>query len=171
MKKIVIMRHAHAQPTSFKIKIDKDRPLSIEGLRQLDQIRYQLGASLQDVSLVLCSNAKRTRQTLEGIRNLLPERLEIIYQDTLYNSNLTAIVNSLKSIKENHKNVLLVAHNPSVSDFFGSVSATTSHDSHPGFHTLDPATMVFYKGFMDLWKETTIGKLAIEDMKTFSADL
>jgi hypothetical protein len=46
------------------------------GMHELDAIRNKIKGQFEGLSLVLCSNVKRTRQTLEGIRPFLPASIK-----------------------------------------------------------------------------------------------
>ena len=53
MKKLILMRHAEAQPEQFGLN-DRDRSLSGGGMEELELIRRKLQGKLQGLQLVLC---------------------------------------------------------------------------------------------------------------------
>lgn len=114
VRRLVFMRHAEAQMIQYG-KPDKDRAITMDGMHQLDSLRQKLKGKLSEIDVVICSNAKRTRQTLDGIRGLLPTKTEIIFDDNLYNSSQETIWSIIGKTNDNHKGVLIIAHNPGLS--------------------------------------------------------
>ncbi|MCD9028028.1 histidine phosphatase family protein [Luteimonas sp. BDR2-5] len=109
MRELILLRHAHADP-ALPGQSDLDRPLSAEGLAEAESA----GRWLRDKGLVpdcvLCSPARRTRETLEavlGIVGYVDQRLdERIYEATS---------GTLAALADDHREVgrlLLVGHNP-----------------------------------------------------------
>ncbi len=109
MRELILLRHAHADP-ALPGQSDMDRPLSAEGLAEAESA----GRWLRDQGLVpdcvLCSPARRTRETLEavlGIVGYVDQRLDArIYEATS---------GTLAALADEHREVgrlLLVGHNP-----------------------------------------------------------
>jgi len=109
MRELILLRHAHADP-ALPGQADIDRPLSAEGLAEAESA----GRWLRDRGLVpdcvLCSPARRTRETLEavlGIVGYVDQRLDPrIYEAT---------PGTLAALADEHCEVgrlLLVGHNP-----------------------------------------------------------
>ena len=109
MRELILLRHAHAEPAALG-QADIDRPLSPQGLAEAEAA----GRWLRDNHLlpdrVICSPARRTRETLEAVlaqTGYVEQRLEPrIYE---------AMPGSLVSLIEQHAEVqrlLLVGHNP-----------------------------------------------------------
>lgn len=109
MRQLILLRHAHAMPPAPG-QDDADRPLSAQGVAEAEAA----GAWLLDRGLrpdrVLCSPARRTRQTLEPVLAALghvDQRLEPgIYEAT---------PGALLALADEHREVprlMLVGHNP-----------------------------------------------------------
>jgi phosphohistidine phosphatase len=63
----------------------------------------------------VCSNARRTRQTLEGIKSLLPANIEIVFDDGLYKGEQKTIWDIISEVDSKYKGIILIAHNPGLS--------------------------------------------------------
>lgn len=153
MKKLILMRHAESQPEGFGVS-DRERCLSGDGLEELERVRKKLQGQLQGLNLVLCSNVKRTRQTLEGIKALLPSSCEYAFEDGLYHAPVANLINRLQAIEDSQDFVLVVAHNPSLSDFFNLVlNATQKQSAMPKY--IPAAGIVILEGNFEKWKMAT----------------
>lgn len=112
--RIVIVRHAKSDWSDWSLT-DHDRPLAPRGIKALGRMRDHLdGGTPPD--LVLCSSARRTRDTLEGIRGALPDDVEIHVEDDLYDASAASLVDRLRRIDDTTRSVMLVGHNPSLHD-------------------------------------------------------
>ena len=114
LRRLIFMRHAEAQMTQYG-KPDKDRAITMEGMNQLEALRLKLKGKLSGVDLVICSNAKRTRQTLEGLKQLLPANAEVIFDDSLYQGDQSLIWDTISKVDSKYKGLFIIAHNPGLS--------------------------------------------------------
>ena len=114
MRRLIFMRHAEAQMPQYG-KIDKDRAITMEGMHQLEVLRLKLHGKLSGVDFVICSNARRTRPTFDGIKPLLPANIEVVFDDNLYQGEQKTIWEVISSINSKYKGILLIAHNPGLS--------------------------------------------------------
>lgn len=112
----ILVRHAHAEWPQFAGR-DFERPLTQRGV---DDARAA-GAAMRDANLepglILASPARRTRQTAE----ILCQQLQLPAQtlcfiDALYNAGPAMLEAELRKAQGDHKFMMLVAHNPGVSE-------------------------------------------------------
>lgn len=136
MPKIYIMRHADAKSIKH-FSFDRERSLSEKGREELIKIKPRLKDAFSDVSLVLCSAAVRTRETLAGIIDILPEEAKIIYSERLYNATADTLLEEINTHGDHHTHILLVGHNPGVSEFLANVP----HKISSGILGIDMLTM------------------------------
>ncbi len=111
MLTLSIVRHAKSSwgdPTL----LDVDRPLNSRGKRQAQR----LGAELQDrqifPDLVLCSAAKRARQTLKHMRKNWQTEAQIIRESRLYLASPGTIAGLLDEYGTHHHHLMIIGHNP-----------------------------------------------------------
>ena len=159
MKKLILMRHAEAQPDNIKVP-DRDRTLSGKGLKQLDDICQRLHNKVQGLDLVLCSNARRTRQTLDGIKKILPSTVQIVFEDKLYQGSAQYILERVKRIDDGFKNVLVISHNPGLENF-----AQQSKHTLPvsGFNT---CSLAFFNVHENFWMSTDFSDIELTERIT-----
>jgi phosphohistidine phosphatase len=112
---LVILRHAKAQRPADMA--DADRPLTQRGHADSAAAGAWLAARGYGPDLVLCSPAKRTRQTWRGISVALagsPEP-EVRFESELYFGSVEDALELVRQAPEAGATVLLIGHNPGVS--------------------------------------------------------
>ncbi|MCX7338582.1 MAG: histidine phosphatase family protein [Alphaproteobacteria bacterium] len=148
MKRLILMRHAQAQLEQFG-KNDRDRAITMAGMHELESIRSQLKTQLAGVELVMCSNAKRTRQTLEGIRPLLPSTTKIDYDDDLYLASYEALWQKVRTIPQQYEIAMIIGHNPAVHQFAQNISMGTN------FYGFTTCSLVICESTRNHWQQMT----------------
>ncbi len=114
MKTLCLLRHGQA---GRRIDLqDFDRPLTAAGVEAAGRIAATLrGAGLMP-DLVLCSGAKRARQTWEVLNGQLTDAeadgLTLELREELYLASETRLLIALRKLPETAGTVLLIAHNP-----------------------------------------------------------
>ncbi len=109
MRELILLRHAHAEPASPG-QADLDRPLSPEGLAEAEAAGRWLAAQKLVPDCVLCSPARRTRETMEAVLaavGYVDQRLDPSIYD--------ATSGTLAELADQHRDtdrLLLVGHNP-----------------------------------------------------------
>lgn len=154
------MRHAEAQMPQFG-KTDRDRAITIEGMQQLDMLRLKLQGKLSGVDYVVCSNAKRTRQTLEGIKPLLPANIEIAFNDNLYQSTQETIWDMINVVDNKYKGIILIAHNPGLSQAVQWIADVNGRSVRQL-----PTSGVVICSTKSPWNELSAPKLSLDDFIT-----
>ena len=126
MRELILLRHAHAEPASTG-QADLDRPLSPEGLAEAEAAGRWLAEHKRVPDCVLCSPARRTRETLEAVLaavGYVDQRLEPrIYEAT---------PGTLAELVDEHHEVdrlLLVGHTPGLDEL-----AALMHSGQSGDH-------------------------------------
>jgi phosphohistidine phosphatase len=116
MKTLLIMRHAKASWENSECS-DFERPLTQFGLQAapfMGNVIYQNG--LQP-NLIICSSAKRARQTAVLIRAVAEIKANIEYREEIYGARPATFLQIAVGIEEKHESVLFIGHNPEIEDF------------------------------------------------------
>jgi len=109
--KLHLLRHARASQNSNGLDID--RSLNNKGLAQVSALREFIKGRLHS-PVVWCSEANRTRMTLEGIKDvILP--FSIAYKADFYLCNKDVILEQLWN-NSPESELLIVGHNFGISD-------------------------------------------------------
>lgn len=114
---VYFLRHADALPENGdSIPCDEERPLSEEGKKQVERLAQALKTRNVAFDLVLTSPLKRCRETAEGLLQLLG-RAAAEANDLDYlapGGSTKKLMKYLRTLEI--ANVLLVGHNPDVSE-------------------------------------------------------
>jgi phosphohistidine phosphatase len=110
-KHVFLLRHAKSSWDDSSLP-DHDRPLAPRGRDAAKRIGRHLHDSQTRISLVLCSPARRARQTLELVR---PSG-DIHVESELYGASADQLLGRLRRVPEEVDAVLLIGHNPAIQD-------------------------------------------------------
>lgn len=111
MRQLYILRHAQAaSPQGIE---DKHRPLTPQGMADALALGQLMEQMEYRPDFVLCSPARRTRQTLAKICETLGD-VPTGFANGLYFATTGQLYDHLKMVDSKYRNILLVSHNPSV---------------------------------------------------------
>ncbi|MEV6342140.1 histidine phosphatase family protein [Actinoplanes sp. NPDC051851] len=119
LRTLILLRHAKAE-TPGELA-DFDRSLTERGESDADAAGAWLVDERLHPDLVLCSPARRTRQTWQAASVALAQGAsigapEVHYEDQLYYGGRTEVFDLLRAVPDTARTVLLVGHNPTVSE-------------------------------------------------------
>jgi phosphohistidine phosphatase len=111
---LVILRHAKAaNPDGVP---DADRPLTDRGHADAAAAGAWIIHNGLVPDLVLCSPARRTRQTWHGVAVSLAVAPEVRYEEPIYGAPVRALLATVRAADEAAATVLLIGHNPGLSE-------------------------------------------------------
>jgi phosphohistidine phosphatase len=113
MPRLFLLRHAKSPPAVPGQK-DFDRPLAARGRAAAPAVGRHMADKGYLPDLVLCSPSARTRETLDGVRPFLSERLVVDYVRDLYEASLGAMLKAIAAHADAAERLLVVGHNPSI---------------------------------------------------------
>jgi phosphohistidine phosphatase len=111
MRTLYLLRHAKSSWKDVTLP-DFDRPLKDRGRKAAKQIgRYLTRAKLSD-PLVLCSPAARTRETADIVLKHANLRVEVRFEERIYEASLRDLVQIVSEIPDDKQDVIMIGHNP-----------------------------------------------------------
>ena len=109
VRSVYVLRHAKS---SWETGLpDHDRPLAPRGRRAAKAIASHLRQEGIEPSLVLCSTARRARETLERIEPALGAA-DVRIERELYGASAGALLERLRAVPDEVDSVMLIGHNP-----------------------------------------------------------
>ena len=123
-----LLRHAKSSWKDPTIA-DHDRPLNTRGTAEAPVMGKAMAEHGLDPDLVLCSTARRTRDTLQLVLPELKTEPKIVYEDGLYHGTAQEMLDLLHEVAPSANQVLLVGHNPELQSF--ALDLIGSGPKHP----------------------------------------
>ncbi|MGN6469401.1 MAG: SixA phosphatase family protein [Rhizobiaceae bacterium] len=116
MSRLYLLRHAKAGWAEPGMR-DFDRPLTDRGKQDAAAIGMAMRASGFIPDLVLCSTAKRARETWEcTARTIGPVPAPPVFVDGLYSCDAPGYLSIVRKTSGDPPSLLLVGHNPMIED-------------------------------------------------------
>lgn len=138
MRELILLRHAHAEPAASG-QPDLDRPLSPDGLAEAAAAGRWLAEQGLVPDRVLCSPARRARETLEAVLETIgyvEQRLE----ERVYEATAGTLAELADAHREAER-LLLVGHNPGLERLAALMHSGQSGD----YRGMPPASVVVLK--------------------------
>ena len=121
MRRLDLLRHAKSSWDDPGLS-DRERPLAPRGERAAKAMAVHLTEIGVRYEVVLCSSARRTRQTLEHLGPAL-RGAEVSIEDELYAASARQLLERLHLLPGPAASVLVLAHNPGLHDLAVELAA------------------------------------------------
>jgi phosphohistidine phosphatase len=115
MQQLTLLRHGDALPSARGSR-DFDRPLSDKGLLEVRGAAQAIAAVMPRPDLILASSARRTTETAELVRATVYPDATLLTDAALYCATADALFEVLRGLGDGFASVLLVGHNPGISE-------------------------------------------------------
>ncbi len=113
MLTLSLLRHAKSSWNNPAIP-DLDRPLATRGVVDAPLMGRAMTERGIDPDLVLCSSARRTRDTLALVLPELKVEPKVVYDDALYHASATEMLEMMQAVPPGASRLMLVGHNPEI---------------------------------------------------------
>ena len=118
---VYFLRHASAGQKKLKPAADEKRPLDKDGIEQCQYVGRALAALDVHVDLIVSSPLKRATQTASLVANELAYDNKIELSPALRPEATYPQFRDLLTKSSRHDAIMVVGHNPNLSEFFGRV--------------------------------------------------
>ena len=117
--RLLLLRHAKSSWDEPSLA-DHERPLAKRGRKAAARVGEYLRAADLTPDLVVCSTARRTRQTW---KRLALEGPEVRLEDAMYGATAGELAGLAVELPETAKSVLFIGHNPGISELVRLLAA------------------------------------------------
>jgi len=149
MRKIILIRHATAEPELYPLK-DFDRNLDGTGVAEAARLGKYLLAKNEKPDAIYFSPSNRTSQTAEIIiKEGKLSSVLCVSELSMYNAGYLRLTEQIKYFGSEKHCVFMIAHNPGISQ----ISTALSQDSYQ----LSPGSAVCLNFAVDSWTEIKSG--------------
>jgi phosphohistidine phosphatase len=116
-RSLILIRHTKSSWADFSLP-DFDRPLKKDRTEDAKNMAKYLKELNVKPNLILCSPAKRTKQTAEYFCEKLKYDFgKIHFDERLYESSAEEYMSVIRETDEEVKTLVVIGHNPSITDF------------------------------------------------------
>ena len=113
-KTLYLMRHAKSSWADMSLG-DFDRPLNQRGQRDAPEMSRRLKKQGVKPEIILCSPAKRTRETLERLISELGGTMKAVqFDDRIYEADTKTLLELIHDLPDTCSSAMLIGHNPSM---------------------------------------------------------
>lgn len=153
---IYLLRHAEPDPWS-PLGNDFSRPLNSAGKHHAGLLADWVSEYLEPPDTILCSPAKRTRETLAPILSRWSRLLSNTeYVESMYGASLNLLLTLAEDAFSYSERLLMVGHNPGISALLANVLATDNAAEIQLMATGTIGVIKFQNGFK---RESNAGEL------------
>ena len=155
-QQLYLLRHAEAESWN-PLGNDFSRPLSSIGTHHAQLLSSWAFETLARPDTVLCSPAKRTRETLAPFLARWPKLLATTdYVDSMYNASLNMLLTLTEDAFSYSERLLMVGHNPGIEHMLANLCPPKLAES---FKTLGTGTMAVIEFPENFKRHTGTGNL------------
>lgn len=122
---LYLLRHAKSDWNNTFLS-DFERPLNQRGRRSASKIASFISTNKIRPELILCSSARRTRETLEIIQHSFNPKTEFSIENELYASSVYDLIKRIQRVPDSIKSLMIIGHNPGMQDL--SLQLSTSSE-------------------------------------------
>jgi phosphohistidine phosphatase len=115
IRRLYLLRHAKSS-WDDPGTADRDRPLAPRGRKAMKTMARYLRDERIHPDLVLCSAARRARETLDRVRSSLGADARIEVEDELYTFDDDVVLRRLRRLAPAFGSVMVVGHNPAMEE-------------------------------------------------------
>jgi phosphohistidine phosphatase len=115
MKTLYLLRHAKSSWADTGVD-DLDRPLAPRGQRAAEKVADHLRQQGVAPAIVLCSSARRARETLAVMAPAFGSATEHAIEEGLYAASAAELLSRLRRIPDRTPSVMIIGHNPGLQD-------------------------------------------------------
>lgn len=148
MKTLLILRHAKSSWKDSDLP-DHDRPLNKRGRRDAPKVGELIKQENILPEIILCSTARRARDTVRAVIETSGYDGEIQYIPDLYQADVADIFTILGELDDRISIVMLAGHNPELEELLRTI---TDEDVHIPTAALAQVSLPIFS-----WKEVPAG--------------
>lgn len=133
MAMLHLLRHAKSDRDQPALG-DHERPLNPRGRKAAKAMGRYLARTEFPLGLILCSAARRTRETLDLLQDEWKCGARVRIEERLYLASAGQLLRRLREVPEETGEVLVIAHNPGIHELAVQLSAAKPSAARDRLH-------------------------------------
>ena len=162
MRTLIFLRHAKSLWALPGVN-DFDRPLNDRGNKAAPQMGNWLAREGVIPDVIVCSSAKRTRETLAHMQPMFSPEVATILEPNLYLASSSTLFDCAAKLDDGYETAMLLAHNPGLHDAaLSALTAASRRESGEMRSRFPTCACAIISLPIDRWSEITtdIGELS-----------
>lgn len=155
MRTLYLLRHAKSSWDDPTLA-DHERPLAARGIRATSAVADHLRAAGVAPDVVLCSAARRTRETLDLLGDAVPASSDVQVEDRLYGAPANVLLDRLRALPDSARRAMLIGHNPALQELALQLAASGSPLDRMA-HKFPTAALATLEASIDTWADLAPG--------------
>jgi phosphohistidine phosphatase len=153
-RRLVLVRHAKSDwPEVY----DHERPLAARGRRTAPAVGTWLRTHDLVPDLVVCSTARRARETWDLVAGTLGGAVEVRFDEQVYDADVPELLEVVHDLPDTAATVLLVGHNPGFHELALTLAGTGEGDALERLRGKFPTAAVAVLSHAGPWPVLDVG--------------
>ncbi len=128
MRNLFLLRHAKSSWDEPGLD-DFERPLAPRGTKACEAMKAYIRKARIAPALILCSPARRARDTYILLADAFPRRCEVRFEYGLYEAGSQALLKRLRRVENKVPSVMMIGHNTGIEHL--ALALTSGTDTKP----------------------------------------
>jgi len=158
--RLVVLRHAKS---AWPDVDDQERPLAARGRRDAPAVGRWLHDAHCVPDLVVCSTARRTRETWELVAAELDAEPEVLFDPRTYGASAAELLGVVREAPVVRRTVLLIGHQPGVQDLTLLLAGDAEDDVLERARTKFPTSAIAVLVAAGPWSELAANSALLTD--------
>jgi phosphohistidine phosphatase len=155
MKRLLLMRHSYAE-NGYQGITDLKRNLTEKGIQTITNQAKRLHETSFYPDCIIASHALRANKTASLLAEKINFTKPVIIDPFIYDEySPEEFIDYLRQLPDSYNTVLLVGHNPNITDIFSLLTQTNSL-------SFSPATITVLNMNINSWSSAKLGIVDIE---------
>ncbi|MDP9842522.1 SixA phosphatase family protein [Streptosporangium lutulentum] len=160
-RRLIVLRHAKSAWPDVN---DFERPLAPRGRRDAPAAGHWLRDSGCLPDHVVCSPARRTRQTWDLVAQELGATPPILYDERVYGASVHVLLDVVREVAEPVRTLLLIGHNPGLQELTLALAGEAAGDAIERVEEKFPTSAIAVLTFEGSWPELAPASALLTDL-------
>jgi phosphohistidine phosphatase len=160
-RRLAVLRHAKsAWPDDVA---DHERPLAARGRRDAPAAGRRLREMGCAPGLVVCSTARRTRQTWDLVAPELAASPPVVHDPRVYDATVPELLNVIREVPDRVETLLLIGHNPGAQELVLRLAGEAADDALQQARVKFPTAAIAVLTWQGTWAALAPGTARLTD--------
>jgi phosphohistidine phosphatase len=163
MKTLLLLRHAKSSWDDPGVA-DADRPLTARGHKAASRMGRLIAQRGLSPDLILCSTARRARETCDSVAPELTSDPDLRFEDQLYMADPATLLHLVQHLPDNAHATLVIGHNPGLERFAARLTGVAAGNALQRMAGKFPtAALAVFRFDIRRWRDVGLARGRLED--------